>query len=245
MEFLQDALEQAVTGANGLENPLGVCADSPKDWHVCYQTYNETPWSATLTNLLGKHLSASDSVVRVLDVGSGKLCAAINLMTGNGSNFEYTSVDSKVDAALHDGPLSSILKRRHVMADVFEDVLDVGTDPFDVAILDVEPHGGEALVYEKVKPFMKDSHLCILKHVGYIDLFGSRMADEFLLRYITSGNVRDFFAESDSSSRSRDVFVIMSASEVDLQARCQAHADGDVLRWCDGHPAYVKHRSHA
>jgi hypothetical protein len=109
------------------------------------------------------------------------------------------------------------------------DESDLESDGYDLLIVDIEPHGDEKKVYETFKRFMKPTHLCILKHVGFIDLYGSAMADWFIDTYLKSRHVHDFFAQEDLDTGFRDVFLIMSSTPVLLDARCQEFATGAAV----------------
>jgi hypothetical protein len=101
----------------------------------------------------------------------------------------------------------------HTQKDVFDIdfTATATTTVFDVVIIDIEPHGREIDVYEKIKCCMSpQNHLVILKHVANMDIFGSVLAHGFIKKYMDSRDVVDFFAESSfSSCGTRDVFVVM------------------------------------
>jgi hypothetical protein len=98
--------------------------------------------------------------------------------------------------------------------DIFHDALTLD-DTFDIVLIDIEPHGREIEVYENIKHLMNPEHLCILKHVAFIDLFGSAFADRFLDRY--KACVIDSFCDDDKNHfvNMRDVFIVMT--------RCALH----------------------
>lgn len=98
------------------------------------------------------------------------------------SDIFYTSIDCTniPNKAL----LNPFVKHEHYIKDIFEDSLELSKQ-FDVVFIDIEPHGKEIQVYEKIKHWMKPTHLCILKHVAFIDMFGSTFADRFIQKYYT------------------------------------------------------------
>lgn len=80
---------------------------------------------------------------------------------------------------------------------------------FDVVIIDIEPHGREREAYDRVRHLLKrGAHLCVLKHVAFIDLLAAKFADAFIDRH--RDRVVDYFGEYDSWGSVRDVFVLLS-----------------------------------
>jgi hypothetical protein len=54
------------------------------------------------------------------------------------------------------------------MSKRFEDVENMTMQaPYDIVVIDVEPHGREVEVYES-KKYLTDTHLVILKHIGQV-----------------------------------------------------------------------------
>lgn len=179
-----------------------------RDHHM--SSYRE----ALIYEHIGQFLS-SQRKYNVLDVGSGELFTAQALIKNTSFVGTYTAIDFKVDAHQHN---------RHVKpyVDEFEyvniDILGQDFMPsnqnimYDIVIIDVEPHGKEIEVYEKIKHVLNTSHLCVLKHVGCIDFYGCGLANRFLTKY--EQEMSDYYGESTGPRylsplhHMRDVFVI-------------------------------------
>lgn len=183
--------------------------------HVSFN-YNMSYREVLIYSKLGKCLSQhSTQKLNVLDVGSGELLTAKKLIHDTSFVNTYTTIDNKID------PSEYIHDIQHCI-DTFEyfniDILkdDFVTDKkYDIVFIDVEPHGKEIEVYERVKHCLSPKHLCILKHVGFIDLYGSYLADRFLSKY--EEHVSDYYAESvrniiSTLHQVRDVFIIFDTS---------------------------------
>lgn len=106
------------------------------------------------------------------------------------------------------------------------------TTPFDIIIINVEPRGREVELYELYAPLMKPSHLCILKGLAAVDLFGALFADRFIDKYYET-TVNDYFADY----KLRDVFVLMD-KEGGRSNRSQKLAGGVKRRYTCGRPVY-------
>jgi predicted O-methyltransferase YrrM len=185
---------------------------------------------------LGKHLSQNDNETCVLDVGCGTGMTASKLLTNLSNATIYTSIDVKTfpEKVAQMNPKN----HTHIIRDIFDPDPVISNDPntgepikYDIVFIDIEPHGKEIDVYEKICHLMKPSHLCILKHVAFIDLFRCMFADSFIDCY--KDNIYDFFAEENgrpSHCNVRDVFVLFSTSIGHYQDnRCQNLAQGNVV----------------
>jgi hypothetical protein len=68
-------------------------------------------------------------------------------------------------------PNADHIKKRSkssAMSKRFEDVVKYDVQaPYDIVVIDVEPHGREVEVYESIKKYLTDTHLVILKHIGH------------------------------------------------------------------------------
>jgi len=170
-----------------------------------YAEFRQTIWGATYINLLGKHVQQQlDRTVNVLDVGSGKCKTIRNMTNGNMENaFDYVSIDHATD--------HNIFGSRHFKADVFTDTIDLGNDyQFDVLIIDIEPHGKEIEIYEKLAMYGAPKHVVILKCVGWMDTMVTTLADRFLNHLKDSNRLIDYFGIGDSNFFTRDVTIIAS-----------------------------------
>lgn len=177
--------------------------------------YNMSYREVLIYSKLGACLSEQPKKLNVLDVGSGKLLTAKKLIKNTSFVGTYTAIDHQVDPTKHIHDLQRFM-------DAFEyyniDILkeDFVTDKkYDIVLIDVEPHGKEIEVYERLKHCLSETHLCILKHVGFIDLYGSCLADRFLMKY--EAYVSDYYGECTGKIIStlheiRDVFVLFDMS---------------------------------
>lgn len=199
-----------------------------------YDTFKMYRFGTLFLEILGKELLTQD--ISILDVGSG-LSKSAHLLIGDAHISKYHSID-RADSQ-HDSFLNSqwdqIKDRQHFRRDIYKDDLigDLHTELYDVVIIDIEPHGNEVTIYEKIQEHMKETHLCILKCIGHLDLYGSSLADKFIGHFIRSGHVDDYFAETSLNPGYRDIFVIMSRSKTDLDTRCQGLAEGKPTTWAD------------
>lgn len=163
---------------------------------------------------LGECLSQNNQKLNILDVGSGQLKTAQALIESTSFVATYTAIDMEVYSD----------KVKPYVQDFEYHKIDILADPpfatdrkYDIVLIDIEPHGREIDVYEKIKQCLADTHLCILKHVGYIDLYGSGLADKFLTKYEES--VADYYGETLGMgicpllSAVRDVFIIYDSTK--------------------------------
>jgi hypothetical protein len=165
---------------------------------------------------LGEYLSKGNKKLNVLDVGSGKLLTAEKLIKNTSFVNTYTAIDNKVDAndfAKNVKPYVETFEYHNL--DILKDTFTSDTR-YDIVFIDIEPHSHEIEVYENIKHVLSESHLCILKHVGSIDLDGSSLADKFLTKY--EEQLSDYYGESSGYIIStlhqiRDVFVIFDTTK--------------------------------
>lgn len=134
---------------------------------------------AKLYEVLGRELTTGVDGFNILDVGCGSGMTASRLLADIQTNVCYTSIDQSTYPTKVSHPM---VKHDHFMLDIFQNIPPL-PQCYDVVLIDIEPHGKEIEVYEKIKHVMKPSHLCILKHVCYIDLYGSYHADKFIGKY--------------------------------------------------------------
>lgn len=196
-----------------------------------YDRFKMFRFGTLFLEILGKQLLTQE--MSILDVGSG-LSKSAHLLIGDAHINKYHSIDRE------DSPCDSFLisqwnqikDRQHFRRDIYKDDLgDLPGDMYDVVIIDIEPHRNEITIYQKIQKHLKETHLCILKCIGHIDLYGSSLADKFIGHFIRSGHVCDYFAETSLNPAYRDIFVIMSRSKTDLNTRCQSLAEGEPTTW--------------
>lgn len=206
-----------------------------------WSRYNDT--SCTLAFYKGLASIGANVPVRILDVGCGQL-RTISMLVDNGLlPVTYAGIDKRLDCGVLSEAITRISSTRFTAKDYVDvDKSDLGPEGYDVLIVDIEPHGREVHVYERFKSFMKRTHLCILKHVGSLDGYGSYLADNFLRTYIKSGHVCDYYAQNDWKKEFRDVFVIMSLTPVVLDAQCQELATGTFPCYMDNKPCFLRIR---
>lgn len=178
-----------------------------------YDNYSMSYREFLIYKQLGKYLSKSivHKKLNVLDVGSGKLHTAERLIKDTSFVGVYTAIDNIVDANEYS---RNILPYVETFEYSNTDILKgdfTSENIYDIVFIDVEPHSHEIEVYEKIKHCLAKSHLCILKHVGFIDLYGSSLADKFMTKY--EEEMSDYYGETSGKtipilSYVRDVFVI-------------------------------------
>jgi hypothetical protein len=171
---------------------------------------------ALIYEYIGQFLSSETTrKYNVLDIGSGELLTAQALIKNTSFVGTYTAIDFKVDAHQYGKDVKSYVDQfEYVNIDILKDEFmpSNGDILYDIVIIDVEPHGNEIEVYEKIKHILNESHLCVLKHVGSIDLYGSGLANTFLTKY--EQDMSDYYGESTGPRHlsplhyMRDVFVI-------------------------------------
>lgn len=197
-----------------------------------YDRFKMCRFSTLFLEILGKQLLTQET--SILDVGSG-LSKSAHLLIGNAHINKYHSIDradSQRDSFLI-SQWDQIKDRQHFRRDIYMDDMNgvLQADTYDVVIIDIEPHRNEITIYQKIQKHLKETHLCILKCIGDIDLYGSSLADKFIGHFIRSGHVHDYFAETSLNPAYRDIFVIMSQSKTDLNTRCQSLAEGEPTTW--------------
>jgi SAM-dependent methyltransferase len=185
--------------------------DFRQQYMDAFDKYQMSHGEVKLYNNLGKLLTTKRQV-HVLDIGCGKGMTVQCFLKDAITPISYTSVDKNQKPDLLNDKIET---RNHMKIDVF-DVTDIELElelvpnTYDVIFLDIEPHGNEIQVYERFKPFMKSTHMCILKHVSWLDLFGSNFAENFIDKHYHQ--IVDYFAEhtNDTLSETRDTFIIMN-----------------------------------
>lgn len=216
------------------------CRDMYEFSATCDQ-FSESKISATFLKTLGDEMF-NKRRLSILDVGCGRSKTG-SLLVGSAEIEKYHGIDyiDKSGEFLHNFQQKQIKELKFFQRDIYMDDLDdFEHDTYDIVIIDVEPHGKEIEIYQKIHHLMKPAHFCLLKHIGYIDLYSSAFADYFLDKHINSGNIFDYFAEAGLHIDTRDIFVIMSREETRLDAVCQRLARGEPTNWADPkHPKYV------
>jgi hypothetical protein len=203
-----------------------------------YDKYKETVAAFEFYNALSAQLSSCD--LHVLDVGAGELMTARMLSPlGNHNINTYTAVDHKDCPDEHVQTMTKRTQTFRVVPTDYRELMGLPMDFYDVVIIDIEPHGEEIEVYRQVVKHLKPLHLCILKHVGFIDMCGCIYADEFLSKYIEDNKVYDYFAEYHIDIGLRDIFVIMSRNNIDCNLKCQLLAQGKPVQWGSKRKAYT------
>lgn len=198
-----------------------------------YSTFKKTKYTTSLWELLGKELLTQP--LNILDVGCGSGITS-HFIIGKANVNKYHSIDLKYNnSSFLKDQWCQIRDCKHFCRDVFVDDLthDLEIGEYHIVIIDIEPHGKEIEVYEKIKVYMHSAHLCILTCIGEIDLYAGYFGDIFLGHYRDKGKLRDFFAETSLSSGYRDIFAVMCLFSGPLDAKCQELATGQVIKCCD------------
>lgn len=186
-------------------------------WLTAYDNYHQTIWGTVFFNLLGEKLLAQcishKQRLHVLDVGCGTSQLFRNMFHKNDDISKeacsYVSIDKcpelngiitmpNIDFTVSDPIRRRDLRwvaehcdRSHTMMDVFDtnSHLDAPLNSHNIMIIDIEPHGREWEVYQRFLPYMKQCHILILKCVGFIDLFASNMALDFISKVNESADI--------------------------------------------------------
>lgn len=166
-----------------------------------------------LYNKLGELLGSNS--LNILEIGSGTYRTTKALLKNVQNRCSYTSIDLTNPAPSF---LSSNVSQKHLNGDFFNiPVSDIANnrEVFNVVLIDIEPHGKEIDIYQKIRALTTKEHLCILKCVGFIDLLGDYYQRIFSDKYRAS-IVCSFSdpAPERSFSQVRDVFMVMTNSDV-------------------------------
>ncbi len=233
---LQSALELAIK--HGLKYSDG---DPLNDDHYrkkyisAWEKYNLSVTEREVYQKLGEEINKLCKP-NVLDVGSGKHMTAFALLK-HVDVHKYLSIDKSIESTQYNKFSKRVENWIHYDFDIFEnEILDNGQ--FDIIIIDIEPHGREIEIYEKIKHLGKDVHIVILKHVTYVNGYGAQCADNFIDKY--KDYIYDFYGEYSTKSI-RDVFLIMEK----IQTKCHSKnlqdlTNGNILTYCSGIPSYIK-----
>jgi hypothetical protein len=204
-----------------------------KEIVFAYDKYRLSVRELHLYKELGKRVDG----LSILDIGSGTCMTATAIIENCNSQISYCSIDKNIDPSdiLQDLIIENkITNFEHYHHDVFEPDFDAKfslQNKYDIMLIDIEPHGREIDVYDKFKKFMNNEHLCILKHVAFIDLFGCAFADRFIEKY--NYIIKDYFAERDSNDEIRDVLIIMNSQNCNQELQIQNLAHGNISKWTD------------
>jgi hypothetical protein len=184
-----------------------------------YGTYKETMWAVVFHNLLLEYITSHKSV-RILDVGCGdsRHFQAMSKGIDPEKITQYTTIDKK-----------SRDQGDHIQGDIFEltpDALQKYGADYDIVIMDIEPHGRELEVYDKVYPLLNTEHIVICKCIAFIDLYGPSMANRFLCDLQQNrGILYTFFGVSELNYMTRDVVAIVHKDG----CTCRGNVIGDEL----------------
>lgn len=151
--------------------------------------------------------------LNILDIGCGQMTTVQKLIQNTSYVDTYTAVDIK-DMQSHATQIIPYVKTfEFLQKDIFKDSLSL-SKKYDIVIIDIEPHGKEKEVYEIIKSFLNESsHLCILKHVGYLSIYGCCLADSFINTY--EDVISDYYAEFPRNMNDireiRDIFILFDS----------------------------------
>ena len=198
-----------------------------------YETYQESQYAHHMLASIFSNLSHTP--INILDVGSGRAMTA-NIAIANHKNVNiYTAIDRSINASVFICEIQRYIQKfQYIQVDVENADLNITNDVndlYDVVIIDIEPHGDEVDIYNKISKYMKPTHICILKHVGFIDMHGPFHADRFIANNIE--RIHDYFAQSSLKQGLRDIFIVMSRTPVTLDAQCQKLAKGRLAGYAD------------
>jgi hypothetical protein len=237
---IQNALESSIIEALKYRNSTYLFYkdnDSyKKKYFLAWDNYNMSVSEKELYNLFSIKFS---KILKpnILDVGSGKHMTATALIEYCDIN-KYLSIDKSLESINYNNITHKINNWIHYDFDIFENKIK-DNDLYDIVLIDIEPHGCEIEVYEKVKHLLKDVHLVILKHVAYITGSAGQCADKFIDKY--KNNVYDFYGEYVTKAI-RDVFIIMSKENNPKTKSLQDLVIGKPLTYTNSDlPSYIKY----
>jgi hypothetical protein len=207
-------------------------------------------FSSALMNQVGLAASSYRKPLRIIDVGCGRMTSAGQIASLiPAASAEYTCIDKAMPETCGFAARSLKLAcgadgvgMTEILGDVFDETTtkDLGSrssNRFDLVIIDVEPHGREIDVYEKIVGHLADTHIVLLKHVCGIDIVGSAYADRFLAKYDDEGKVMDYLAVKVLNGWfHRDLYVLMTrhggvrGSRTHELFRASVAAEGRTLR---------------
>eukprot|EP00798_Chlamydomonas_sp_ICE-L_P028683 gene28683-biopygen32594 len=207
----------------------------------------DSAFSSALMNQVGLAASSDRKPLRIIDVGCGRRTSAGQIASLiPAASAEYTCIDKAMPEtcgfAARSLKLACGVGMTEILGDVFDettttDLVSRSSNRFDLVIIDVEPHGREIDVYEKIVGHLADTHLVLLKHVCSIALFGSAYADCFLAKYDNEGKVMDYLAVKVLNGWfHRDLYVLMTqhggvrGSRTHELFRASVAAEGRTLR---------------
>lgn len=193
--------------------------------HVYEKWKYSNMWEIVLYNLLMEYVLANNPSVSILDVGSGTSEQFRIMCTGLDTSriATYTTIDKKPSSEIHNilyKEYPEIQSRhKHIEVDVFnsKDELRDCQNQFDILIMDVEPHGKEIDVYNIVYPYMRNEHIVICKCIGFIDLFGSAMANRLLLHMQAMSILHSSFGCCDINYLTRDIIAIVNKNKTEYR----------------------------
>jgi len=159
-----------------------------KPWLYAYDNYHQTIWGVVFFNLLGEKTLQSFVKLSVLDVGCGTSKQFQNMFKDvpgvSKDTLKYTSIDINPNI-VRPSWVKEHCEEHHIIADVFDnDSVIALKGTYDIVIIDIEPHSKECEIYERFLPYMKQHHMIVLKCIGFRDLYGSKLAKDFI-SYIT------------------------------------------------------------
>jgi hypothetical protein len=219
-----------------------------------YINYHLHVFEKHMYTSLGEYLAENMTSISVLDVGSGIGMTPSALFQNIDSPISYTSIDFKYNPGeklpehvdqmrlgmgLNRSPqlLLDLISTKHIehthlsfhALEVTDDELkDKLTTKYDVIIIDIEPHGQEVKVYEKYRSFMKDEHICIVKHCLCREGHSSYNAEVFLDTYMKRGLIWDYHAQDEIYDRCDDMILIMRTQPITelVFFKCQSLTKG-------------------
>jgi hypothetical protein len=191
-----------------------------KGFREAYDKFKDTMWAVVFQNLLFEYIT-DHKRVRVLDVGCGDsrhfqaMCKGID----PDKIIQYTTIDKKSRSG------------DHIEGDIFAltpDELQKYGGEYDVVIMDIEPHGKELEVYDRVYPLLSTEHVVICKCVGFIDLYGPSLANRFLKELQQNmGILYTFFGVCELNYLTRDVVAIVNKNGCTCNGNMLGYYDKD------------------
>lgn len=219
MDFQLEQLQSSLY--NAISNSTITIETDQKDkemiskWLDCYDHYKMSIREVDIYTKLGCELTRNNKNISILDVGSGTGMTSTVLLSDIASDSlcKYVSIDNNTRPTVEN---NKNVDHIHLSIDIFDDEMyrqskEVLLQKFDIIMIDIEPHGCEIEVYEKLRGLMKPVHLCIFKHIAHMNTGGPYLADRFLTKY--EDIVHDYFGEmsNDMYNDVRDLFVIISS----------------------------------
>lgn len=142
-------------------------------------------------NNFGQELKSRDISLKILDIGCGRGKKTESILYGNGKPERYVGVDIRLDG-IETKSDDCKPEKMYICADAIAwDGWGLVDRDFNMIIIDVEPHGKEWEIYQRILHYCGDVHIIILSCIGRWTL--QHLALEFLTLLDKKGWLVDYY----------------------------------------------------